>query len=292
MFQSLLSWKLLKGSRSFVAIGATSRSFNPCCHGSCSRAWLDVDRVEQPPVVSILVVMEVAQGPLSHARPLAPRCGFNPCCHGSCSRARRGLLRELGLTMFQSLLSWKLLKGPVLRLTTVISDEFQSLLSWKLLKGSLQSVFLRSSIWVSILVVMEVAQGREPCPGLDAPARGFNPCCHGSCSRASGTSLLAFATVMFQSLLSWKLLKGVQATALQIRLLLGFNPCCHGSCSRASWGCRLTLRCREFQSLLSWKLLKGHRSPRSGRRLEYVSILVVMEVAQGLGGSNFDGGWI
>ncbi len=195
-----------------ISIRSTLRShgFNPCCHGSCSRAWSTPSPRSATIDVSILVVMEVAQGhvklsrrssfdgcfnPCCHgscSRAGRPRSvgagplGFNPCCHGSCSRAGRRESPRPVRAVVSILVVMEVAQGhDVVIVLGWLVALFQSLLSWKLLKGHVAGDRPGRQVDVSILVVMEVAQGPFPAVRFSSRSRGFNPCCHGSCSRAT-----------------------------------------------------------------------------------------------------------
>ncbi len=242
MFQSLLSWKLLKGDTRVTAgsfpHGVSILVVMEVAQGHVGRR---VRNGARP--VSILVVMEVAQGQQWAQPGLIFSQRFNPCCHGSCSRARPPDREPAARVEFQSLLSWKLLKGTAGPETHRRGPGVSILVVMEVAQGHRGRLAYHCPSDVSILVVMEVAQGR----GKLAP----------KAARAE----------RFQSLLSWKLLKGSQAAGPGDDPAFCFNPCCHGSCSRAYGVEDGVFELDQFQSLLSWKLLKG-ASPELSTRLQ------------------------
>ena len=260
MFQSLLSWISLIGSRWPWRRSSGATSFNPCCRGSASSAQLDPRVLSRADSVSILVVVDQPHrlaeaksladaffrfqsllswisliGPCPPSRSQRRRKGFNPCCRGSASSARAG------------------------------SGDGES----------------RSP--VSILVVVD--QPHRPATGCRSKRcrESFNPCCRGSASSAwqdergprdeirfqsllSWISLIGFlqgcgwlGAKVFQSLLSWISLIGPEVRPAhlqreQVSILVvvdqphrrvvrprgrdrrdesSFNPCCRGSASSA-----------------------------------------------------------
>jgi len=135
-------------------------------------------------------------------------------------------------------------------------------------------------MWVSILVLLDVALKEDVARYTLKYGRGFNPCSLGCCSESrsrlrhllgSGrVSILVLLDVAlkarcshcfgkrnlkFQSLFSWMLLwKAGGALALQYELWC-FNPCSLGCCSERANRQNLKDRIFMFQSLFSWMLL-------------------------------------
>ena len=230
--------------------------FNPCSRGCCSVAtaaapdacamrfqslfsWMLLSGTTgpaadlQPLVVSILVLVDVAQWPgLTAREPVRTR-------------------------MFQSLFSWMLLSGsgvptvattrwsfnPCSRGCCSVADatalEAQTRSSFNPCSRGCCSVAGRARSrrpierCVSILVLVDVAQWP---------------------STARWTRMLM---QRFQSLFSWMLLSGRSAAARAIDPSACFNPCSRGCCSVATIGSGSALRLGRFQSLFSWMLLSG-----------------------------------
>ena len=311
--------------------------FNPCCRGT---AWSTISTAKPTrpaPPVSILVVVE-RPGQLRRPRRASESCKcFNPCCRGTAWSTRFGgeagtgastvsilvvverpgqLWRQanpsLGITMFQSLLSWNgLVNGEACWLGLDLSDKFQSLLSWNGLVNPVIAAPLPVVGGVSILVVVE-RPGQHPIyegygvddddvsilvvverPGQprrtscgQSPTPCFNPCCRGTawstvpsrpravCTRRSFNPCCRGT--------AWSTFFRIRSTPTP----RSFNPCCRGT----AWSTRRDARRQVlgigFQSLLSWNgLVNGRRRQHrlGGRR---VSILVVVERPGQRGGSR------
>ena len=183
---------------------------------------------------------------------------------------------------------------------------FQSLFSWMLLSGRAASVMIDSS-W----------SGFNPCsrgccsvasavdPGRSGPAECFNPCSRGCCSVAparspsiavdQGVSILVLVDVAQwrrSGVYQWtrsdrvSILVLVDVAQWRDRAAIGtcsatcFNPCSRGCCSVAPRMCSAAVCRTTFQSLFSWMLLSGVGGGQRCDRVDGVSILVLVDVAQ------------
>jgi len=133
---------------------------------------------------------------------------FNPCSLGCCSeRSVSSYVSLLIITCFNPCSLGCCSESSLEKIPRMEEKEFQSLFSWMLLWKCLKGCRRRSWVFVSILVLLDVA--------LKAAVVAER--------RADGTR--------FQSLFSWMLLWKRAAQGLLQRGKRSFNPCSLGCCS-------------------------------------------------------------
>ena len=84
-------------------LSKTTKSFNPCFNGSCSRISYREKRNCEQSIVSILVLMDLALECPHLWKKLTGNDCFNPCFNGSCSRIT-GLPRKIKSDLAVSIL--------------------------------------------------------------------------------------------------------------------------------------------------------------------------------------------
>jgi len=161
----MLLWKKLREENQKLK----RQRFNPCSLGCCSESqryarsppagtqfqslfswmllWKSTPHILNAlyPIVSILVLLDVALKDLSEMQiPVLPK-GFNPCSLGCCSESLSPVKETNDYPMFQSLFSWMLLWkdngiGPISK----GKMGFQSLFSWMLL----WKFYVARNIWI------------------------------------------------------------------------------------------------------------------------------------------------
>ena len=306
-FQSLFSWMLLSGT----AAAAERRSGRLMFQSLFS--WMLLSgphareaRAQTGDLVSILVLVDVAQWPATRSGTRHDRRCFNPCSRGCCSVAigtcRSCADLEVSILVLVDVAQWPL---RCCSRGSADHDGFQSLFSWMLLSGSRLSYarHQRSASFNPCSRGCCSVAGRS---GPYRPAdRGFNPCSRGCCSVAQSRRPGRPIRSKFQSLFSWMLLSGI-ARCRALRCTVGVSILV--LVDVAQWHVTVREHCPdrlEFQSLFSWMLLSGRRlrqcadvrlrsfNPCSrgccsvalvlaagDRRHREVSILVLVDVAQ------------
>ena len=287
-FQSLLSWISLNGGRSDCLSDRWPVSILVVVDLGQRRSTGIAPSVRSCIDVSILVVVDLGQR----------RAAYQPASSNVSSR-------------FQSLLLWISVNGRLAtHLAVNLADGwFQSLLSWISVNGLWRVDDGAKRFDVSILVVVDLGQrqvaaticwsssGFNPCcrgsrstaTGLErcrtAPRGSFNPCCRGSRSTAARrTEPRPGSVIVFQSLLLWISVNGYTGHQRMLASpVQSFNPCCRGSRSTAL-SSPMSQPLREVSILvvvdLGQRLVFEQRCCPPGNLRSEVSILVVVDLGQ------------
>ena len=250
-FQSLFSWMLLTGR-------VVTRDAVGCTRFQSLFSWMLLSGVAASPPCM-----------------WSSATSFNPCSRGCCSVARVRRPRR-DIRRFQSLFSWMLLTGrpPAgLRGTAGFNPCSRGCCS-------VAATWQRRAVptWVSILVLVDVAQWPRQSAAVDDATACFNPCSRGCCSVARGRR----CTTLGRSFnpCSRGCCSVAADAARRGSAVTGFNPCSRGCCSVACQRWPRLATSRGVSILVLVDVAQWRRTAAELAERPRVSILVLVDVAQ------------